>query len=101
MHSILSTRIFRRLPTAAIGDSLDWKNISAEEIFQRVTSKVKKGSIIQFHTGTAHTAEALPAVLDFLKEKGLVSVPVGELIYTDNYVIGNDGTQKQELSTDY
>ena len=81
-------------------DSLDWKNISAEEIYKRVTSKIQKGSVIQFHTGTAHTAEALPAVLDFLKENGLVSVPVGELIFSENYIIDSNGVQKQEFSTD-
>ena len=75
-------------------DSIDWKNISADEIIQRVTSKIKSGSIIQLHTGTEHTAEALPEILNYIKSNGFNPVTVGELILKDNYIIDNNGTQK-------
>ena len=80
-------------------DSLDWKNISADEIIKRVTSKVQSGSIIQLHTGTAHTARALPMILDYLLKANLTPVTVGELIYTDNYTIDNNGMQIAEETT--
>lgn len=75
-------------------DSIDWKNIPAEEILKRVTTKVKRGSIIQLHTGTAHTAEALPEILSYLKNESFEAVTVSELILKDNYIIDSNGTQK-------
>lgn len=64
-----------------------------------MTSKVKSGSIIQFHTGTEHTAEALPEILDYLKRAGLKPVCVGELIFKNGYTIDNNGLQKAENPT--
>lgn len=88
-----------RIPTAAYGDSLDWKNISADEIITRVTAKTQSGSIIQLHTGTEHTAQALPDILEFLKNSGYTAVPVSELIYKDNYTIDPNGQQISENAT--
>ena len=64
--------------------------------------KVKNGSIIQFHTGTSHTAEALPEILEFFKNKNIKCVPVGELIYYDNFTINHNGTQicNKEVATE-
>ncbi|MBQ8209118.1 MAG: polysaccharide deacetylase family protein [Clostridia bacterium] len=76
-------------------DSVDWKNISAGEILERVTSKVGSGSIIQLHSGTEHTAEALPELLDYLTESGYIPVTVSELIYHTDYKINSNGTQVQ------
>ncbi len=75
-------------------DSLDWKDLSASEIHKRVTSRVKSGSIVLFHNQGLHTAEALPSIIKTLKEQGYTFVPIGELIYRDNYLMGTDGTQK-------
>ncbi|MBR5233764.1 MAG: polysaccharide deacetylase family protein [Clostridia bacterium] len=77
-------------------DSLDWKNISADEIVTRVMTKVGNGSIIQFHTGTEHTAQALPEILSLLSGQGYSFVSVGELIYYDNFTIDHNGTQKKQ-----
>ncbi len=74
-------------------DSLDWKNLSATELALRVVNGVKNGSIILCHNNGLHTAEALPMILTTLKNRGYEFVPIGELIYKDNYEI--DGTGKQ------
>ena len=74
-------------------DSLDWKNLSANEIYKRVINKVKNGSIVLFHNQGLHTAEALPSIIDALKGAGYTFVPIGELIYRDNYHMGVDGAQ--------
>ena len=74
-------------------DSLDWKDLSASEIKSRVVTKVKNGSIVLFHNQGLHTAEALPAIIKELKEKGYEFVPIGELIYKDGYTMGADGAQ--------
>lgn len=74
-------------------DSLDWKDLSAADIAMRVINNVKSGSIILMHNNGLHTAEAVPIILETLKNRGYSFVPVGELIYRENYTI--DGTGKQ------
>lgn len=74
-------------------DSLDWKNLSATEIYNRVISKVQNGSIVLFHNQGLHTAEALPLIIKELKKQGYQFVTIGELIYRDNYKMAVDGTQ--------
>lgn len=78
-------------------DSIDWKNISAKEIVRRVTSRVKSGSIILCHNQGLHTAEALPYILSNLKEKGFEFVPIGELIYKNDYFIDSRGVQRKTV----
>ena len=75
-------------------DSLDWKDLSANEIVTRVTSRVKSGSVILMHNNGLHTAEAVPVILQTLKERGYTFVPVGELIYRQNYTIDANGRQQ-------
>lgn len=74
-------------------DSLDWKDLSAQDIAHRVLSRVKEGSICLFHNGAKNTPEALKIILPELKKKGYTLVPVSELIYQDSYVIDNAGMQ--------
>ncbi len=80
-------------PTDACGDSLDWKDLSANEITKRVTDKVKPGSIVLFHNAAKHTPEALPSILKKLKDDGYSIIPISKLIYTENYAIDNAGKQ--------
>ena len=75
-------------------DSLDWKDSATpENICQRVTSKVKNGSIVLFHNDADHTPAALPNILKCLKDEGYEFVFIEDLIYKDNYEIIHDGTQ--------
>ena len=75
-------------------DSLDWKdNATPDSICQRVTSKVKNGSIVLFHNDADHTPEALPNILKCLKDEGYEFVFISDLILKDNYEIKHDGTQ--------
>lgn len=76
-------------------DSLDWKDLSAEEIEGRVVGKVKNGSIVLFHNGAKNTPEALKIILPKLAEQGYKFVSVSELIYKDNYKIDVKGRQIQ------
>ena len=78
-------------------DSLDWKDLSSKEITNRVVKKTKSGSIILCHNNGLHTHEALPYILSNLKEKGYKFVPIGELIYKDNYKIDSFGIQHQAI----
>ena len=74
-------------------DSLDWKNLSATEIALRIINGAKSGSIILCHNNGLHTAETLPMVFSTLKNRGFTFVPIGELIYKENYVIDSNGRQ--------
>ena len=74
-------------------DSLDWRDLSATDIAMRVINGVKNGSIILMHNNGLHTAEAVPIIISTLKNRGYSFVPIGELIYRENYTI--DGTGRQ------
>ena len=74
-------------------DSLDWKNLSANEIAMRVINGAKNGSIILCHNNGLHTAKALPLIFSTLKNRGFQFVPIGELIYKENYAIDSNGKQ--------
>jgi polysaccharide deacetylase family sporulation protein PdaB len=75
-------------------DSLDWKdNATAENIAERVVSKVQPGSIVLFHNDADHTPAALPTILKTLKEQGYEFVFIEDLILKENYEIKHDGTQ--------
>lgn len=74
-------------------DSLDWKNLSANEIAMRVINGVKPGSIILCHNNALHTDEALPLIFSTLKNRGYQFVPISELIYKENYTIDYNGRQ--------
>lgn len=77
-------------------DSLDWKNISANDIALRIVNKVKNGSIILCHNNGLHTAEALPMVFSTLQNRGYKFVPISELIYKENYTVDSFGRQHTE-----
>lgn len=74
-------------------DSLDWKNLSASEIALRVVNGAKNGSIILCHNNGLHTAKALPTIFSALKNKGFTFVPIGELIYKENFFTDVNGRQ--------
>lgn len=74
-------------------DSLDWKGLSANDIAVRVLEKVKNGSIILMHNDGEHTLEALPLIIEGLKNKGYTFKTIGEMIYKDNFTVSHDGTQ--------
>ena len=74
-------------------DSRDWKDKTAGEMIESVTKNVGKGSIILFHSGKENTLEALPQILEILKNGGYDFVKVSDLIYSENYTIDHTGRQ--------
>nr|WP_245301296.1 polysaccharide deacetylase family protein [Thermoanaerobacterium butyriciformans] len=77
-------------------DSLDWRGLDTEAIINRVLPNVKKGSIILFHNNGQFTPEAIPYIIDKLKENGYQIVPISQLIYKENYYIDHEGRQHKE-----
>lgn len=74
-------------------DSLDWKDLSADEIYDRVTKKVKNGSIVLFHNAALNTPEALGKILKTLADEGYEFVTVEDLILKGSYTIDHTGMQ--------
>ena len=78
-------------------DTLDWKGLGAMEITSRVLNGVRNGSIILCHNNSEHILDALPILLDRLLKRGYVVTPVGNLIYTSDYMIDNNGMQSLKI----
>lgn len=64
-------------------DTIDWQRPGSQVIKDRVTGKAHNGGIVLMHP-TAPTAEALPGIIDDLKEKGYKLITVGEMIRKKN-----------------
>ena len=74
-------------------DTLDYKNLTVEEMWNRI-EKISSGDIVLMHNGTEHTADSLQSIIQKIKAKGLSIVKVSELIYQSNYYIDINGVQK-------
>lgn len=76
-------------------DSLDWKDLTASEIINKVCNhkSLDNGSIILCHNGAKHTAEALDEMLTNLKSQGYEIVPISQLIIRDNFHMDVTGQQ--------
>lgn len=72
----------------------DWRDISEQDIFQKVTSEVGGGSIILFHNNVKNTPQALTGIIEKLREEGYKFVTVSELLLKENYYIDNTGKQR-------
>lgn len=92
-NSINAARSIGMEPIQWDVDSLDWKEIPASEIVQRVTSKVQPGSIVLFHNAAIHTPEALPAVIETLLQEGYTFVPISEILLDGDCTIDHTGRQ--------
>ena len=72
---------------------MDWKDLSASEITQRVTSKVQPSSIVLFHNAAKHTPEALPGIIECLLQEGYTFVPISQIILSGDYTTDHTGLQ--------
>lgn len=77
-------------------DTLDWKGLSGNEIFERVKQNVKNGSIILCHNNSDHILEALPLIISYLSSNGYKMVKISELVYENDYIVDNNGLQKHK-----
>ena len=82
-------------------DSLDWQDLSAQEITERVLKQVAPGAIVLFHNNAENTPAALVPILDELLADGYSIVPVSELIHWDDYYIDpHTGIQHSQTPAD-
>lgn len=68
-------------------DSLDWKDLSAGAIYDRVIKGVQPGSIVLFHNNGKHTADAVESIIKELKSQGYKIVPISEILLKGEYYI--------------
>ena len=92
-HVINAVRSLGLEPIQWDVDSLDWKELPAEEIAARVTGRARPGSIVLFHNAAIHTPEALPGIIEALLQEGYQFVPISQLIITGSYTIDHTGKQ--------
>lgn len=67
-------------------DPKDWQKPTKNELIERVKSELPNGNIILLHDGGGNrsaTVAALPAILDYLKERGNRPVVISDLIGLD------------------
>lgn len=68
-------------------DPKDWEKPSADELLARVQTAQDQGNIILLHDGggdRSATIEALPAIIDYLRERGDRITGIGELLGMDS-----------------
>lgn len=82
-----------KIPVQWSCDTIDYNDASAEDIYKRAI-KLEKGGILLMHTGTKNTAVALSRILDTLT-KNFQLVPVGELLYSDDFTVDATGLMKK------
>lgn len=76
-------------------DTLDYKGLTGEEMWDRIKNKLSKGSIILSHNGTKNTANSLDMLIKNIKKEGYEIVKVSDIIYKNNYKIDVNGTQQK------
>lgn len=74
-------------------DSLDYKALTCEQMWERIEPKLSAGSIILMHNGTENTALSLDTLLTNIEEKGFQVVKVSDVVYSSNYTIDSNGVQ--------
>lgn len=74
-------------------DSLDWKNLGAQDMIIKATRNIQKGDIVLFHNDSKYILDALPTILQTYRDKGLKLIPVGELLLEGETTIDVQGKQ--------
>ncbi len=77
-------------------DSVDWKNKGIEVEYNKIIKSIDKGGIMLFHNNGKYTPENLDKLIPKLKEESYNFIKVGELIYSDNYSIDENGVQRNK-----
>ncbi|TVX98773.1 polysaccharide deacetylase family protein [Cohnella terricola] len=67
-------------------DSSDWRQLNADQVFRNVTRSVRPGSVVLMHAGGGNgqnlsgTVQALPRIIDWLREHDYEPVTLTELL---------------------
>ncbi|MCL2856293.1 MAG: polysaccharide deacetylase family protein [Oscillospiraceae bacterium] len=75
-------------------DSLDYRDLTAEQMWVRISKNLRPGSILLFHSGTKNTADALPQIIEQIRAEGYEFTKVSELIHPRPYTVNFEGRQR-------
>ena len=75
-------------------DSKDLDDPDAVSIKKRVLENTGSGSILLFHNESTVNGDTLAQIITGLKQKGFETVRAEELLFSDNYVIDENGVQQ-------
>lgn len=105
---VRALRVARDLGYLTVGQSIDpddWERPGVEALIQRVKKQRGEGSVILLHDAggdRSQTVAALPSIIDYLRERGDVIVPLSEIIRLPrDTVMPPLREQDQPLSTRY
>ncbi|HEY8392827.1 MAG TPA: polysaccharide deacetylase family protein [Capillibacterium sp.] len=79
-------------------DSLDWKDLSAQAMLDRILPRLQNGSIILFHNAGKHTPEAVARLIPILKKQGFSIVPISALLLKGETYTDHTGRQYRKES---
>lgn len=65
-------------------DSLDWQSRNANAVYQEITQEITPGAIVLMHDIHPTTADALPKLLETLRDEGYQFVTVSQLLKMQN-----------------
>ncbi len=74
-------------------DSLDWKNLTSNQIYDRVMGQVKPGAIVLFHNAAPGTPGAIRRLIPDLLAQGYEILPISHLLHKGDFYIDHAGTQ--------
>lgn len=78
---VLSTaRNFGQIPIYWSIDTNDWRKWSTETMVNTIKSEISDGAIILMHEGKSNTLEALPTIIQTLRDMGYEIVPLSQLL---------------------
>lgn len=72
-------------------DSLDWKDPTPDEMVARIGENLCPGSIILLHNGATNTPDALPKIIETIRDQGYRIVPISELLPDGDYTTDHEG----------
>lgn len=75
-------------------DSLDWKDLSAAAMLERIQKRLQPGAIILFHNAGKNTPETVASLLPILKSKGYSVVPISRLLLRGETYTDHTGRQR-------
>ena len=77
---LATAREYGQIPIYWSIDTNDWRKYSTETMVETIKSEMSDGAIILMHEGKSNTLEALPTIIQTIRDMGYEIVPLSELL---------------------
>ena len=77
---LATAREYGQLPIYWSIDTNDWRKYSTETMVNTIVNNLSDGAIILMHEGKSNTLEALPAIIQAIRDNGYEIVPLSQLL---------------------